>query len=313
MPLTPYGEFHGRRHPSATELQMPPIDPRLLDSVFFVYDSMQDARQNIEIGASGFLVSVPLAMNQECGQAYAVTNKHVIESCPKKSVVLRLNNSSGEASTISVRKEQWHLHPMTDVAITDIDFAIRDYRYTTIPTELFATKERIEAERITHGDDVFMIGRFVAHAGKRKNLPSIRFGNISMMPSEPIRVGRQILPEAYLVESRSIGGYSGSPVFVWILPGCNRQPLEFGVTYYSHMRGPWLLGIDCGHIETTEQIRNKDGTKSIGTVTFNSAMAATVPVWSLFDLFNEQSLVESRTREDERITKEKAMGKWKQD
>jgi hypothetical protein len=31
-----------------------------------------------------------------------------------------------------------------------------------------------------------MVGRFINHEGKQRNLPALRYGNIAMMPLEPI-------------------------------------------------------------------------------------------------------------------------------
>jgi len=64
------------------------------------------------------------------------------------------------------------------------------------------------------GDEVFLAGLFTEVKETTKNIPIVRIGNLAMMPGEkiPFKDGRLI--EAYLVESRSIGGLSGSPVFI---------------------------------------------------------------------------------------------------
>jgi hypothetical protein len=66
------------------------------------------------------------------------------------------------------------------------------------------------------GDDVFFVGLFSQQPGRERNLPIARFGAISRMPVEPITVRRDETTEeltGYLVEARSWGGHSGSPVF----------------------------------------------------------------------------------------------------
>jgi len=66
-----------------------------------------------------------------------------------------------------------------------------------------------------YGDDIFMVGRFITFDGKQRNTPVVRFGQISMLPAEPVEVdGGRAQEEVFLVECRSIGGLSGSPVFV---------------------------------------------------------------------------------------------------
>ena len=62
------------------------------------------------------------------------------------------------------------------------------------------------------GDEAIAIGRFINHDGNQRNQPSVRFGAIAQMPKDKIRTdtGEQ---DAFLVEIKSISGYSGSPVF----------------------------------------------------------------------------------------------------
>jgi hypothetical protein len=67
------------------------------------------------------------------------------------------------------------------------------------------------------GDDVFMIGLFIDHKGLATNIPSARFGNISMLPS-PMAIIEQPTGyegESYVVDMHSRTGFSGSPVYVY--------------------------------------------------------------------------------------------------
>jgi hypothetical protein len=71
------------------------------------------------------------------------------------------------------------------------------------------------------------------HAGKFENMPSVRFGNISMLPNErePIEDDNLKLRRnqvGYLVEARSRSGYSGSPVFIYWQHAVSSWPLAFG-------------------------------------------------------------------------------------
>jgi hypothetical protein len=74
------------------------------------------------------------------------------------------------------------------------------------------------------GDEIFMPGAFVGRVGHHKNIPVVRIGHIAAMPDEPVE---NVAPRdgAYLVEIRSLGGFSGSPVFLNLdfLHGPNRR------------------------------------------------------------------------------------------
>ncbi len=72
------------------------------------------------------------------------------------------------------------------------------------------------------GDDVYTVGRFVNHDGKQRNNPVVRFGNIAQMPIEPIKQDDGHLQDSYLVECKSVAGYSGSPVFAYVPPFAKR-------------------------------------------------------------------------------------------
>jgi len=78
----------------------------------------------------------------------------------------------------------------------------------------FADEYEIKKANIGAGDEVFIAGLFTKITETSKNIPIVRIGNLAMMPGEkiPFKDGRLI--DAYLVESRSLGGLSGSPVFV---------------------------------------------------------------------------------------------------
>jgi hypothetical protein len=68
------------------------------------------------------------------------------------------------------------------------------------------------------GDEVVAVGLLLVHYGKEHNEPVVRTGNLSLIPREPVLVryagGPDRRMRLYLTELRSIGGLSGSPVFI---------------------------------------------------------------------------------------------------
>src|SRR5262249_39793502 len=69
-------------------------------------------------------------------------------------------------------------------------------------------------EPIDVGDEVFMPGRFIDCDGGETNIPSLRFGNISVMAG-PIEQPNGYRGQSTVLDLRSGAGYSGSPVFVY--------------------------------------------------------------------------------------------------
>jgi hypothetical protein len=176
--------------------------------------------------------------------------------------------------------------------------------YGPLP-EGIANQAVIVAECIGQGDEVFIIGLFSNHPGKLRNIPIVRVGNIAAMPGERVNSrhwhNRDI--EAYLIESRSIGGLSGSPVFVHLGP--IRPPKKVGepVQIMGHRGGPhYLLGLVHGHFDLTLPDINMDAVDSVDTVDaaarveINSGIALVVPVSKIIEVLNHPQLAEDRKR-----------------
>ena len=82
------------------------------------------------------------------------------------------------------------------------------------------TDEKANSLGFALGDDVAITGAFVGRVGEKRNIPIVRVANIAAMPQEPIFPASQ-KRGAYLIETRSLGGTSGSPIFLKI--GTNRE------------------------------------------------------------------------------------------
>jgi hypothetical protein len=180
---------------------------------------------------------------------YVVTAKHVIEGIKGKGldkVYLRMNFKDGVARWVETELRFWLHHPTdpaVDVAALPLALPKEQLDQITYPIDSFATESTIDSEQIGVGDEVFITGLFHVHRGKRRNIPIVRVGNIAAMPEEQIETGMG-LADGYLIEARSIGGLSGSPVFVHL--GTARimnEHLYFatGQTIY------YLLGLVHGH------------------------------------------------------------------
>ncbi len=276
--------------------EMPRISDELLDTVIYLYPSVETAKEGKRYGGTGFLVSITAELYPNIMHTYAVTNSHVIREA--KSTVIRLNTHNGKTETLETSADgDWIHHPDgDDIAVCYLG-GINSHiiKYRMINSRTFLTKEIIEEFNIGVGDDVFMVGRFSQHDGKQTNLPSARFGNISMMPYERILHPRQYEVDAFLIETRSLSGCSGSPVFVYINPSIPR-PNEYLMAIYPNLP-LWLLGIDFGHMNITEQVKEKDGKTNVQEgylVQSNSGQMMVSPVWKLQELLDSEEFVMAR-------------------
>jgi len=272
---------------------MPRIQDDFLDCVVYLYPTAIDAKSGVAAGGTGFLAGVPSAKLKGRSFLYAVTNSHVIRE--GNSPIVRLNTLDGATDVLPLEPDNWVHHPDgDDVAVCSIGLSDKYYKFKVVGQKMFLTKDLVAEHNFGPGDDVFFLGRFMTHEGKQQNLPSARFGNIAMMPWEAVHSSKRgIDQESFLVEARSLSGYSGSPVFVYIPPLAPRP----GKGLTSERYGPFLLGIDWCHLATFEEVLEDDKETPVPErwyVRSHSGMMAVVPAWKLQEILNLEGLVKER-------------------
>jgi hypothetical protein len=290
------------------EKPMPVIDPNALQCVFYIYPTLSTAKAGDRIGGTGFFVAREFELYSGRQQLYAVTNRHcVIESGGK--LVLRITKTDGASDYLETKAEDWTQHPdLCDVAVLPIDLpAPEQYAYNFVSlVPFFLTPTTVSDRSIGPGDDIFMLGRFIGQDGKQRNLPTVRSGIVSRMNGEPIPDQYGINQDSFLVEMRSLSGYSGSPVFVQIAPGLPRPP-HFMTSRrpqsYSHFyHGPWLLGIDWCHISNLAPIMKlNDQGRRVAVepkqwADANTGMAGVIPAWRIQEIIELPELVMQREK-----------------
>jgi hypothetical protein len=287
---------------------VPRINPRILDSVIYLYNSVSDAKAGTSAGGSGFLTFVRVPDQPKLAWIYAVTNRHVKESAP----VVRINRADGRVAIFPFQPTDWIGHPdkLTDLAVVCLNVKVAtEYQFLAIfPENDFLTRQKIDLYKINVGDDTFLVGRLINRDGVLRNLPSVRAGIIAQMPnpSDPIETeaGKQ---EAYLVEARSISGYSGSPMFVWVPP--SRYYQDFRKMQGPEWNVPVFLGIDCGHVPdytpVLEWDEEEQRLKETGhQVEVNTGMAIVIPAYKLQELLDCDELVGQRAEALKKVPKQ---------
>ena len=281
---------------------MPVIEELFLNSVFYLYPSVSDAESGARSGGSGFFVGIRSPTIEGLGYVYAVTNRHVVENA--KSRTLRVNTTDGRVDIVQTDIADWARAAADDLAVMMIPLDEARHRFSYIPEDFFVTREVISEMRLGPGDETFLVGRFVNHEGTQQNTPSVRFGNISMMTGEPVKHDDGYMQESFLVETHSVGGFSGSPVFVYIRP--SEVPYRRS---NEHKCGPWLLGVDWGHqfdwYPVALRCSGSSHPEDLG-IRHNTGMAYVVPSWKLHGLLYEDELVDVRKRRDEEFKKAQA-------
>jgi hypothetical protein len=269
------------------------IPPDLLKCVAFISHD-NPALQYI---GTAFIVGVA----GKSGKVYphAVTAKHVAECIDGGPFLIGVNFKDGKAGWLSSNLKWWYhpTEPDVDVAATVFAHSERcDVLY--VPESAFVTDEKIKYHGIGPGDEVCVVGLFTEFYGSTKHIPVVRSGNIAMMPSDKIRTQDGEM-EVYLAEGRSIGGLSGSPVFVHPSVqiggmtnerGEPQQILGIGQLHFlGLMRGHWDLPVG-GQIAQAEAV--------------NMGISIVIPAKKILEVLYQPELAELRRKQDEQFQKE---------
>src|ERR1700694_3691164 len=177
----------------------------------------KDAGKFLALG-TGYFVMVSEG-EQDWRFLYLVTAKHALDEAirGKQPLEIRLNKRHGGAEYITLEAEdKWGRSTETDVAILPIVVDSAIFEFEALPLRMLATAEKLSQHAIGLGDELFSIGLFNLRTGKQRNLPIVRTGISSALPSEMLTEKGKPPYHAYLAEMRSISGLSGSPVFVYI-------------------------------------------------------------------------------------------------
>ena len=239
-----------------------------------------------------------------CHHIYVVTNKHVIEGkfpCPVVRMNLKHPDSGLERTYIlEFNQSDWVTDLNNDLAVCMLppDFNPAIVEFSVINRSFAMTEKEFKENNIGPGDEVFYVGRFMGHAGKYENIPSVRFGNISMNPNarEPVvyeTTSRHYEQIGFLVEARSRSGYSGSPVFFL------NQHTMHNRRAVLPMFDVRLLGVDWGHLPEKIDI-TLSGHSTQWQAEVHAGMMGVVPSWCLLDFIDTAPrLIEQRRRDDE--------------
>ena len=241
-----------------------------------------------------------------------VTARHVIRDIGSEYVHVRVNTHQGEARVLPTLREHWHPHPdkRVDVSICPSLIPKDQFDIMHLPLEapLILTEEVIKKEKIGIGDEIFAAGMFVSRIGERKNIPIVRVGVISAMPEEKIETTYGY-HHAYLIETHSIDGLSGSPVFIHLPPfRVVEQSVE--MSEYSH----FLMGMLLGHnqvtnpkdiieIEQRDLERPNDEPRTVrASVPLNTGIGVVIPISYIVEAVEQPDV---RRRREEALMKEK--------
>jgi hypothetical protein len=270
----------------------------------------QDKTNAYTMRGTVFLVGYPLPLIEDTPAYYLVTARHTIDQFLKRDIIdthLRFNARNSNAQYVSIPTSQWLFNEddRIDVAVLPIDLNLSEIDHKYIPLNLFVNPEIINSQQIGVGDDIFFPGLFSKRFGDRKNIPIIRIGNIAAMPEESIQTEWGTLPSAYLIEARSIGGLSGSPV-IFSTGQTRKIGNMFNVLGQAQY---YLLGLIHGHYGIKDEMwdsADNTFTDDSRIKSINMGIAMVIPSWDILSTLDRPELKQKRKLESDAKMQERA-------
>src|SRR3989344_5946907 len=299
-----------RYYVAEEEISMQVPDEVIKSVVFVCMQASKDAQQLKAVGTAFLVALEEKEMNYTFG--YIVTAKHVLNYIKAKSIggnlFLRINDKNGGSIIATTNVNDWKVHPTDDaldVAVLNLYLPIDTYDVIYIPANMATTPEIIKQQSIGIGDEVFITGLFVNHVGRKRNLPVIRSGNLSLMAEEPVytTLGET---DAYLIEARSIGGLSGSPVFVYlcVVRHIDKQ-VKFvtgeraGFSWLGIMHGHWKIPANTKDVIIEDENEDQNGEKHTG-------IGIVVPATKVLEVINQPQYMDLRKKTLDELKKKNA-------
>jgi hypothetical protein len=256
--------------------------------------------------------------------------RHNVISTGSPITYLRFNTQAG-FDDVETSRDEWFIHDHADVALVRVQWST--YTLRSIHPEQFIGADynlRVQEMRdagliqlpglfsgssiqIETGNDVSIIGLFAQHYGRSKSLPVARAGTIARMPSEPVEFmhpgGTRSKAPAYLVEFRSWGGQSGSPVLVHrrvfnlvqvqlsSLPGNadGGEPRSETISIQNPDTEVFgFLGLVSGHFDIEQQAQTSGDIFGSITTAINSGIAIVTPAEAVRELLWRDDVAQDR-------------------
>lgn len=260
--------------------------------VTFIFEREND---RINPLGTGFFIGIG---NEQSGYViYLVTAKHVLSTNVGfyPEVYLSLNTHKGHAEafkfTIPSNLVLEHTDPDVDIVCIPCtpDRKVYDYKFVT--ESYLSGKELLKEKKIHEGNEIFYAGLFNHYFGTKIMEPLVRFGKVSSLTDEKIRITNPTqqpkFAHLYLFETHSIGGFSGSPVFFEID--------RLSIVNQIHFGNPevYLAGVMKGHYDDliiSPVLEVKDNILR----ELNSGIAAITPCYLLKEILYSPSEIKAR-------------------
>jgi trypsin-like peptidase len=174
------------------------------------------------VKGTGFVVQVQSEMHPSVYYPYVVTAAHVLEEQQKVEIELPIPRPAGGTYSPVVLSDWRQPLPHVDLAISSFEDASGEHKAVYAIDEKDILPNRL-VQKLSLAGDVAYVGILTP-----QDRPMVRTGTIGAIDQENLDLESGYDYTAHLVDCRSYGGFSGSPVFVGIAKPGLRQDAEAG-------------------------------------------------------------------------------------
>jgi hypothetical protein len=251
-----------------------PIDTNVVKKsvVFLTYPRSDNKTE----AATGFLLSVPLKGDSTRGHSVIITARHFVDpewaGCTwrnPEALTVRVNTKDYQPGVSSTGAWQtsfplnlngqrmWlaHSDDRVDIAVIPIastdEAKILNQDVNQLKVQDFATPEEIQKYQIGIGANIISAGLVPGLWNAKRNYPAFKFGKISNVLDEPVKMRCEPGDAekdrlSWLIAGNFVPGNSGSPIFL--------QPLEFSLGPPFQFNGPrnMILGVLSGSLSDAD-------------------------------------------------------------
>jgi len=254
----------------------------------------EETDKGFQARGTGFLVEVERA--NRTLKYYLVTAHHVIRRLPEPSrFSIRINHKSEKSHNLrSFGRWRWWRHSdrSVDAAVYPWSLDVVEYPHSAFQIDKYFVKPDPTGERgIGVGDPIYMVGLFRTLAGSDKITPMVRSGNIAMMASEPFRTKYYGDALYHWIETFSLKGFSGSPVFARETIGTKLDKKKGNDAQWLRGHGDlYLLGLVHGilPLRVLDELTGVRDSKQV----WHSGITMVVPAHLIMEILNRPELLE---------------------
>jgi hypothetical protein len=250
--------------------------PEMRKGVAFLYSDEHDANNDSNFLAMGFIIAELSPIKNFCF-SYLATNEHVIRN--HHEICVRVNTLSGGFTIATFAASRFVIDKEFDIAVAPFPVQSEmDIYFVNLEELIDDWRGDDNKLKIGPGDELVMISRIIGLKTryKTKNLPVLRFGNVSLCP--------ECEEKFFIAEMRSVAGHSGSPVFVY------NHPSPVGLRP-SGLELTGMLGMNRGHLpnydpvmKAEDVLQGRRDQRPTHVVATNMSMSQIIPAWKIKEL-----------------------------